>query len=182
MIARTILASGSLFLTLSPLTAFAAPAQMGEITTNVTVAECRTILAPQSFSTKQAREHQFWHDQHEEQRIDVEAWQLAHTSFHNAAHVTHMTYVRDHVACGKLMRDSTPRRVANVELLVFRPAGRRGFFPIRLTQTGARERAFVAGVQGDVSWRDRRFAGADRPSRRTMVLYTLERQEEQRKY
>ena len=119
---------------------------------------------------------------HVEQRVDVEAWQLAHTAFIDAQKETHMQYVRDHVACAKLMKASAPRRVANNDLLVLRPDGRRGFFPIRLTRTGAQERAFVTGVQGDVSWRDARFAGTDRPSRRTMVLDTLERQEEHRKY
>lgn len=171
-----------LILTLSPVGTLAAT-ETEEFAIRVTAAQCEALFAPHAFSIRQKREHQEWHDMHEEQRAtNSAAWVMAHTAFHREQHDSYIDYTRHLVACGKLMEMQERRSVSRFDILVLRPLGRRGFLPIRLTQTGGVPQMLQAEPRQGAPWRDARFARADRPSRRTIVQETLEAQEEGRRF
>ncbi len=160
------LSTGTILFGLSTLPGFA---QEAVSSVRVSVTECRTLPRPQGFSVQLARTHDEWHMKRDSQSsTSIDAWITAHNLFHEEWQDRRLTYTRQFVACDNLM-ENTSRASARARTGV-------GFLPPRLPNTGNRT-VLSPPARADVSWRDERYTGVDRPTRRTRVQEIIEMQE-----
>ena len=168
------LSTGTIFFTLSTLPGFA---QEALSSVRVSAAVCSEFPSPQAFANGYARAHADWHAEHGPSGATIDGWITAHNMFHTDWQDRRLTFTRQLVACSDYMASirASERRRASLELYVLRPL-RFGFLP-SLPNTGIRSIVLTPQARADVSWRDERFAGNDRPTRRTRVQESLKMQE-----